>query len=121
MTAVVAAVVPHTPHRVRSICRSRYHEGRPVMVSPSRARENGPGRRLSSEAKDRHQEAAMTSSNSVVVGVDGSEQALTAARWGLDAAKRCHRTLEVIHSWSIPLPPVGLGPTPVGLNDDSIR
>jgi nucleotide-binding universal stress UspA family protein len=29
--------------------------------------------------------------------------------------------LHVVHSWSIPLPPVGLGPTPVGLSDDRIR
>lgn len=57
----------------------------------------------------------------VIVGVDGSEPAMTAARWALDVATRRHLPLEVIHSWSVPLPPVGLGPTPVGLNDDSLR
>jgi nucleotide-binding universal stress UspA family protein len=57
----------------------------------------------------------------VVVGVDGSEQAMTAARWALDVTTRRHSPLEVIHSWSVPLPPVGLGPTPVGLNDENIR
>lgn len=61
------------------------------------------------------------SNPAVVVGVDGSEQALTAARWALDVAARRHQPLEVVHSWSIPLPPVGLGPAPVGLNDDNIR
>ena len=61
------------------------------------------------------------SNPAVVVGVDGSEQALIAARWALDVAARRHQPLEVVHSWSIPLPPVGLGPAPVGLNDDNIR
>ena len=63
----------------------------------------------------------MSNSPAVVVGVDGSEQALTAARWALDVAVRRNLPLEVVHSWSVPLPPVGMGPAPVGLNDDSIR
>ena len=57
----------------------------------------------------------------VAVGIDGSEQALTAAKWALDVAGRRHIPLEVIHSWSIPLPPVGLGPAPVGLSDEHVR
>ena len=57
----------------------------------------------------------------VAVGVDGSEQAMVAAQWALDAAARRHVPLEVVHSWSIPLPPVGLGPAPVGLTDDRIQ
>jgi nucleotide-binding universal stress UspA family protein len=57
----------------------------------------------------------------VAVGIDGSEQAFVAAKWALDVAARRHIPLEVIHSWSIPLPPVGLGPAPVGLSDDHIR
>ncbi len=57
----------------------------------------------------------------VVVGVDGSDQSFTAATWALDAAARHHMPLDVVHSWSIPLPPVGLGPAPVGLSDDRIR
>ena len=63
----------------------------------------------------------MSNPTTVVVGVDGSEQALTAAQWALDVAARRHLPLEVIHSWSVPLPPVGLGPTPVNLNDESLR
>jgi nucleotide-binding universal stress UspA family protein len=63
----------------------------------------------------------MTAPTTVVVGVDGSEQAMTAARWALDVAVRRHLPLEVVHSWSVPLPPVGLGPAPVGLSDDSLR
>lgn len=57
----------------------------------------------------------------VAVGVDGSQQAMSAAQWALDVAVRRHVPLEVVHSWSIPLPPVGLGPTPVGLGDDRIQ
>jgi nucleotide-binding universal stress UspA family protein len=63
----------------------------------------------------------MSSRPAIAVGVDGSEQAFTAASWALDAAARRHVPLHVVHSWSIPLPPVGLGPAPVGLSDDRIR
>ena len=63
----------------------------------------------------------MSNRPAVVVGVDGSEQAFNAAIWALDVAARWHVPLDVVHSWSIPLPPVGLGPAPVGLSDDRIR
>ena len=63
----------------------------------------------------------MSNRPAVAVGVDGSEQAFTAAAWALDVAARRHIPLDVVHSWSIPLPPVGLGPAPVGLSDDRIR
>ncbi|MEO8108269.1 MAG: universal stress protein [Actinomycetes bacterium] len=63
----------------------------------------------------------MSNHPAVVVGVDGSEQAFTAAAWALDVAARRHVPLDIVHSWSIPLPPVGLGPAPVGLSDDRIR
>lgn len=63
----------------------------------------------------------MSNRPAVAVGVDGSEQAFAAAAWALDVAARRHVPLEVVHSWAIPLPPVGLGPTPVGLSDDRIR
>lgn len=63
----------------------------------------------------------MSNRPAVVVGVDGSEQAFNAAVWALDVAARWHVPLDVVHSWSIPLPPVGLGPAPVGLSDDRIR
>lgn len=63
----------------------------------------------------------MSNPKVVVVGIDGSDQAFTAAQWALDSAARRNMPLEVIHSWSIPLPPVGLGPTPVTLTDDNIR
>lgn len=59
--------------------------------------------------------------HAVAVGVDGSEQAMAAAQWALDAAARRRVPLEVVHSWSIPLPPVGLGPAPVGLADDRVE
>lgn len=63
----------------------------------------------------------MTNRSAIAVGIDGSEQAYTAAAWALDAAARRHLPLDVVHSWSIPLPPVGLGPTAVGLGDDRLR
>jgi nucleotide-binding universal stress UspA family protein len=63
----------------------------------------------------------MSNTPIVAVGIDGSEQAFAAAKWAVDVAARRHVPLEVIHSWSIPLPPVGLGPAPVGLSDDHIR
>jgi nucleotide-binding universal stress UspA family protein len=63
----------------------------------------------------------MSNRPAIAVGVDGSEQAFTAASWALEAAARRHVPLHVVHSWSIPLPPVGLGPAPVGLSDDRIR
>ena len=63
----------------------------------------------------------MSQHTTVVVGVDGSEQALVAAQWALDLAGRRNLPLEVVHSWSVPLPPVGLGPTPVGLTDDGMQ
>lgn len=63
----------------------------------------------------------MTNRPAVVVGIDGSDEAFTAALWALDVAARRHVPLDVVHSWSIPLPPVGLGPAPVGLSDDRIR
>ena len=62
-----------------------------------------------------------TTRPAVAVGVDGSEEALTAAQWALDVAVRRNIPVEVVHSWSIPLPPVGLGPAPVGLSDDRIQ
>ena len=54
----------------------------------------------------------MSNRPAIAVGVDGSEQAFTAASWALDTAARRHMPLHVVHSWSIPLPPVGLGPAP---------
>jgi nucleotide-binding universal stress UspA family protein len=35
----------------------------------------------------------------IVVGVDGSDAALTAARWALHEAHRCGATLTVVHAW----------------------
>jgi nucleotide-binding universal stress UspA family protein len=35
----------------------------------------------------------------IVVGVDGSEAALTAARWALHEAHRCGATLTLVHAW----------------------
>lgn len=35
----------------------------------------------------------------IVVGVDGSDAALSAARWALDEAHRCEATLTIVHAW----------------------
>ena len=35
----------------------------------------------------------------IVVGVDGSEAALSAARWALHEAHRCEATLTIVHAW----------------------
>ena len=41
-----------------------------------------------------------TAAGRVVVGVDGSEGALTALRWALDEARLRSAPLEVVHAWS---------------------
>lgn len=48
----------------------------------------------------------------VVVGVDGSEQAMRALRWAAEEAARRGDPLRVVHAWVWPLFKVGLGPAP---------
>ena len=56
----------------------------------------------------------MHQGNAVAVGVDGSEGARLATAWAAAEAERRGMPLRVIHSWSVPLPPIGLGPTMMG-------
>ncbi|MCZ3386442.1 MAG: universal stress protein [Actinomycetia bacterium] len=63
----------------------------------------------------------MSNRPAVAVGIDGSEQAFNAATWALEAATLRHTTLDVVHSWAVPLPPIVLGHTPVWPADDRIR
>ncbi|MDH4160574.1 MAG: universal stress protein [Actinomycetota bacterium] len=57
----------------------------------------------------------------VVVGLDGSDSARLALDWAADEAQRRALPLSVVHAWSIPLPPVPMGPTVAGPSDDVIR
>lgn len=63
----------------------------------------------------------MSTRPTVVVGIDGSDEAFAAALWASEDATRRNVPLDVIHSWAIPLPPVGIGPAPLGVADDRIR
>jgi nucleotide-binding universal stress UspA family protein len=57
----------------------------------------------------------------VVVGLDGSDAALVALDWATDEAARRGLPLVVVHAWSIPLPPVPMGPAVAGPSDDALR
>lgn len=57
----------------------------------------------------------------VVVGLDGSDGALVALDWATDAAARHVLPLRIVHAWSIPLPPVPMGPAVSGPSDDALR
>lgn len=57
----------------------------------------------------------------VVVGLDGSDAALVALDWAADEAARRDLPLVVVHAWSIPLPPVPMGPAVAGPSDDALR
>lgn len=57
----------------------------------------------------------------VVVGFDGSDGAVAALDWATDEAARRDLPLRVVHAWSIPLPPVPMGPAVVGPSDDALK
>lgn len=57
----------------------------------------------------------------VVVGLDGSDGALAALDWAADEAARRDLPLRVVHAWSIPLPPVPMGPAVVGPSDEALK
>ena len=59
--------------------------------------------------------------DAVAVGVDGSEGARLATRWAATEADRRGLPLKVIHSWTIPLPPIGLGPTVMETDDTALQ
>ncbi len=46
----------------------------------------------------------------IVVGVDGSEAALSAARWALHQAHRCGATLTLVHVWHSAIALIGCSP-----------
>ena len=47
---------------------------------------------------------------SIVVGIDGSDPAMAAVHWAAAEASLRKLPLRVVHAWSIPLPPVAMGP-----------
>jgi nucleotide-binding universal stress UspA family protein len=51
----------------------------------------------------------------IVVGIDGSEDALKALRWALDEAKVREASVHLVHSWTFPpMPPLGPDGIPHG-------
>jgi nucleotide-binding universal stress UspA family protein len=51
----------------------------------------------------------------VVVGIDGSENAVTALAWAIEEAGRRAVTLQVVHGWEVPfaVPPMGVALAPL--------
>ena len=58
---------------------------------------------------------------SVVVGIDGSVASRNATEWAAAEAQRRSLPLRIIHAWSIPLPPIAMGPTVQGPSDEQLR
>ncbi len=61
----------------------------------------------------------MGSINTVVVGTDGSEASFVAVRWAAAEAKAHGASLEIIHTWTLPLmtDPIGMVPLQLPVDD----
>lgn len=57
----------------------------------------------------------------IVVGVDGSEDSIRAARWAVAEAKLRDRPVELVHAYTWPVPTVPLAPPPVDWTETSLR
>ncbi len=57
----------------------------------------------------------------IVVGLDGSDAARGALDWALVSASHHRLPVHVLHAWSIPLPPVAMGPAITGPSEDALR
>jgi nucleotide-binding universal stress UspA family protein len=57
----------------------------------------------------------------IVVGVDGSEDSIRAARWAVDEARLRGRPVELVHAYTWPVPMVPLAPPPVDWTETSLR
>ncbi|MBX6357171.1 MAG: universal stress protein [Micromonosporaceae bacterium] len=57
----------------------------------------------------------------IVVGVDGSEDSIRAARWAVDEARLRDRPVELVHAYTWPVPMVPLAPPPVDWTETSLR
>jgi nucleotide-binding universal stress UspA family protein len=57
----------------------------------------------------------------IVIGVDGSDAAAAAVRFGLDEGRLRDRPVHLVHAWSMPIPPVPLGGPAVMPGDDEFH
>jgi nucleotide-binding universal stress UspA family protein len=61
-----------------------------------------------------------TGDKPIVVGIDGSEPSLTAARWAATEARLRHRALRLVHAYTWPFVPAFLV-TPLGWTEETLR
>lgn len=57
----------------------------------------------------------------IVVGVDGSEPSLAAARWAATEARLRRRPLRVVHAYTWPFVPASLAAPPLGWSEETLR
>jgi nucleotide-binding universal stress UspA family protein len=57
----------------------------------------------------------------IVVGVDGSEDSIRAARWAVDEARLRGRPVELVHAYTWPVPVMPLAPPPSDWTETSLR
>ena len=57
----------------------------------------------------------------IIVGLDGSDAARGALDWALQTARLRRLPVHLLHAWSIPLPPVAMGPAITGPSEDALR
>ncbi|MFZ0324278.1 MAG: universal stress protein [Actinomycetes bacterium] len=57
----------------------------------------------------------------IVVGLDGSDAARGALDWALTTARLSHVAVRMVHAWSVPLPPVAMGPAVSGPSEDALQ
>jgi nucleotide-binding universal stress UspA family protein len=57
----------------------------------------------------------------IVVGIDGSEQSSSAVDWAAREAVVRSLPLRVVHAWSVPIPPVAMGPAVMRPDDSLLR
>lgn len=59
--------------------------------------------------------------SAIVVGIDGSDQGASAVDWAAREAVLRNLPLRVLHAWSMPIPPVAMGPAVMGGDDTVLR
>jgi len=57
----------------------------------------------------------------IIVGLDGSDAARGALDWALQTARLRRLPVHLLHAWSIPLPPVAMGPAVTGPSEMALR
>jgi nucleotide-binding universal stress UspA family protein len=57
----------------------------------------------------------------IVVGIDGSEDSIRAARWAVDEARVRGRPVELLHGYTWPVPVMPLAPPPSDWTETSLR